>query len=941
MVKIGIGILTIFALTGCMKGPAPLDTLILAKSGDNAAIEHKNVGKASGNTPVTFYIFVEADAGLATAALAASDPTKPGYGKSLLGYGDVLKKVPNAQKQLDDIQTNLLDASKGGFETSEVTKGLLSITVSSTADKVAKYLNTSGMSNYKDPATGNVYAAFDDEFVPALPAGLEGLGASHLVWPTVGQSRPSVQTAAAAQIEMQDTTVVITPNTNLMNNIVDLDNILSFDSNPSDANREAYSVATLSDKLVGIRDYYGVDSSNPYSVGVVGYMGDKFSTDYFTQFKNDFALKNPMPICLTADPKKGLTSAACSKVGSTMEGDTDAQWAAALDDQAQVYYVTPADGISTGYISLSTLLVGIERSTQGGETYPKGYPKVFSMSYTEPAGFIGTGNIPAYGCTLTGDTPQYDCAAQKIIEGWYDQINALNLMGFTFLSSSGDAGSGRNIMNNPAAGSPFIPTAYQGVDDNGSSVWSDIQGLFPNFAGQVGENKVFEKQYSLLIEQLGDDGKTTNSCLFPQMVPIAGAPAITEKDGKKLKSPIAAAPVGACGALLVAGTEEGEFSTCGCGSLIAASTSAKGRLFSGKGSSGSLTGTQRGSVLWEAIYTPGIAGSLFYPLGILPGDVWSASPTACDGVKGSGNQCNFSIVDTLTPELYAEKFSADFPVEAFGFVTQTSIPNVLPNVTSVGGTMLSTHKLKGNVTSGQAKDGIVEAIASPVNGSTITSGGGFSYLVNNSQEVDHSSFEDKPFVGAYDFQTQAVQKNYIGANWYNDTMQNSGEVLSSADKTVIKDSVGFYPKGRAYPDVALVGHNVPIFTDIALPPAASEVGGYMIGSGTSVSSPVFASMLAKLSADLGISLGNANQLIYAIYDAQGDDGTDPAFVDIQSPGNKSGTHCGYAGDLCKRHGFYVTKGWDAATGVGSPRYPAFKAAACKLPGLAGLAACAN
>ncbi|EJD51478.1 subtilisin-like protein [Auricularia subglabra TFB-10046 SS5] len=113
----------------------------------------------------------------------------------------------------------------------------------------------------------------------------------------------------------------------------------------------------------------------------------------------------------------------------------------------------------------------------------------------------------------------------------------------------------------------------------------------------------------------------------------------------------------------------------------------------------------------------------------------------------------------------------------------------------------------------------------------------------------------------------------------------------------------FNAGGRAFPDVSTLGTRFAIIS-----------GGKTIGvQGTSASSPVFASMIALLNderAGRGLPpLGFLNPWLYGP--------AKDAFIDITEGSNPA---CGSAG-------FPARSGWDPVTGLGTPSYPALRAAA--------------
>lgn len=115
----------------------------------------------------------------------------------------------------------------------------------------------------------------------------------------------------------------------------------------------------------------------------------------------------------------------------------------------------------------------------------------------------------------------------------------------------------------------------------------------------------------------------------------------------------------------------------------------------------------------------------------------------------------------------------------------------------------------------------------------------------------------------------------------------------------------FNHMGRAYPDVAALGHNGYILVQ----------GIANLVDGTSQSAPTFAAVAALLAdafkTRTGKSFGYMNQLLYAAYKA---DST--TFTDIISGDNICPS------PLCPAScvGFKCIEGWDPVSGLGSPRY---------------------
>jgi tripeptidyl-peptidase-1 len=202
-------------------------------------------------------------------------------------------------------------------------------------------------------------------------------------------------------------------------------------------------------------------------------------------------------------------------------------------------------------------------------------------------------------------------------------------------------------------------------------------------------------------------------------------------------------------------------------------------------------------------------------------------------------------------------------------------PGSSPYVTSVGGTMIQNGQPLSNpppicaqsrLTCAQS--GTEVAVSFAV--ADYTSGGGFSNVA--------------PMP---DFQKDAVATylktapNLPPASYFNQT-------------------------GRAYPDVAALGHNCIIMMGGRPEP----VGG------TSCAAPIFGSVISLLNQvavkKTGQPLGYVNQLLYQMF------ADDPTIFNDVTVGDNRCTESGCF-NACK--GFYCTKGWDAVTGLGTPNFP--------------------
>ncbi|KAJ7830275.1 subtilisin-like protein [Mycena leptocephala] len=133
------------------------------------------------------------------------------------------------------------------------------------------------------------------------------------------------------------------------------------------------------------------------------------------------------------------------------------------------------------------------------------------------------------------------------------------------------------------------------------------------------------------------------------------------------------------------------------------------------------------------------------------------------------------------------------------------------------------------------------------------------------------------------------------------------QAVDSFLKTIPPDFAGTFNKsGRGYPDVAVQGSDLEL-----------AIGNITVaGGGTSISSPIFASIIALINDRLIAAgkpvVGFLNPWLYA---------NPKAFTDV-TEGHNSGSKCPTSSVA-----FDATKGWDALTGVGSPVFDKLLAAA--------------
>jgi len=201
-----------------------------------------------------------------------------------------------------------------------------------------------------------------------------------------------------------------------------------------------------------------------------------------------------------------------------------------------------------------------------------------------------------------------------------------------------------------------------------------------------------------------------------------------------------------------------------------------------------------------------------------------------------------------------------------------SFPASSPYVTAVGATMFSTQTIPlcDKTISGLSMPchEVGETTSSTSEGSRITSGGGFSNVFSMP-----------------DYQVSAVSE-------YLKTLQNI-------------PSGYFKRSGRAYPDISAIGHNYLVVIDGEIIPV----------DGTSASTPVVAAMISlfnEFRLNQGKDpIGFFNPMLYYLASHNSS-----VFNDIRTGSNR----CSTISLMCCDYGFEAVVGYDAATGLGTPRF---------------------
>jgi hypothetical protein len=241
------------------------------------------------------------------------------------------------------------------------------------------------------------------------------------------------------------------------------------------------------------------------------------------------------------------------------------------------------------------------------------------------------------------------------------------------------------------------------------------------------------------------------------------------------------------------------------------------------------------------------------------GDRGASGNQGLDGDNGGGDKC----------------YDASNPL--IGNHESDSWPAVSPWVTVVGGTqMLATEENPEGT----------EVVCSSKTSGQITSGGGFAGSVYPANLYGRPPWQEKAVTG------------YLSNN-----------NASTFDGFPTKQTPGYNPEGRAYPDISMYGSAFPIL---------GADGKISSQAGTSLSAPMAAAVFTlanqKLMEDGYGIIGYANPMLYWM----GENCTQ-AFNDVTVGDNRAdiddGTDCLF--------GFPAAPGWDAATGFGSINFGPF------------------
>mmetsp|Transcript_15148 Transcript_15148/g.33417 ORF Transcript_15148/g.33417 Transcript_15148/m.33417 type:complete len:776 (-) Transcript_15148:189-2516(-) len=209
-----------------------------------------------------------------------------------------------------------------------------------------------------------------------------------------------------------------------------------------------------------------------------------------------------------------------------------------------------------------------------------------------------------------------------------------------------------------------------------------------------------------------------------------------------------------------------------------------------------------------------------------------------------------------------------------------SFPATSPYVTAVGATM-------------GPEDGYPEIACQSQEGGIITTGGGFS------------TFYPQPI-----WQTEAVNGYFAKVD--------AAPVFTLSPK-VFAPSSGYNPKGRAYPDISMIG----VWYQVIVQGSTESLFG------TSASAPVFGALISLLNAvkiaDGKGAVGFLNPTLWA-YGVNNTFGVNGTSADLFNDVTEGNNNCvAYNGRdpsqaTCCDAGFDAAEGWDPVTGFGSIQY---------------------
>ena len=232
--------------------------------------------------------------------------------------------------------------------------------------------------------------------------------------------------------------------------------------------------------------------------------------------------------------------------------------------------------------------------------------------------------------------------------------------------------------------------------------------------------------------------------------------------------------------------------------------------------------------------------------------------------------------------------------KATGVLSGQNKPRVQHNCTvfsSVTGTKTSTGKTSSN-TNGPSSP-VVLWPSWPASSPWVTSVGATRFV---GQTVGNDEMATDQFGSGGGFSKQFNQSP--NAKWQSADVANYLKIVPKG--LPFPPSGSFPPLGRATPDVSALGEGYQVY----------QSGRVMAVGGTSASAPCFAAVISLLNEHRLQNgkkpLGYLNQWLYLNQDS---------FTDVTKGTNAIGRGTGPI-----KYGFNATKGWDPATGLGTPNF---------------------
>ncbi|EIW61085.1 subtilisin-like protein [Trametes versicolor FP-101664 SS1] len=271
---------------------------------------------------------------------------------------------------------------------------------------------------------------------------------------------------------------------------------------------------------------------------------------------------------------------------------------------------------------------------------------------------------------------------------------------------------------------------------------------------------------------------------------------------------------------------------------------------------------------------------------------FSVGDSTKDGIFGFLDLINSLLAEPAPPQVLTTSYGADE-----GALSQNLVRNLCQAYAQLGarGTSILFSSGDGGVSGSQAK-GCVQFVPTFPSGCPFLTSVGATQLTTTSGLTIETAAEFSSGGFSNFFPTPAYQQAVVDT-YINKTLANG----------TVNEGL-FNASGRAFPDVSAAGVDYLIVVS----------GDTDIVSGTSASSPLFASVIALINDRLASKgkppLGFLNPFLYSEAGAS-------ALNDVTEGSNPG----------CGSQGFPAAQGWDPVTGLGTPNFAKLLAAALDLP----------